>query len=57
MLFSRLFESTRTAAAEPLKAARVFENIVKAIDEAEAAARKANADAINASSIVSGLNL
>ncbi|XP_053394147.1 laminin subunit alpha-2-like isoform X2 [Mercenaria mercenaria] len=44
----KMFESTRNAAAEPLKAARVFDNIVKAIEEATAAARKAIRDVENA---------
>ncbi|KAL4235534.1 Laminin subunit alpha-2 [Mactra antiquata] len=48
---AKLFENTKLEAEEPLKAARIFENIVKAIDEAEAAAKKADADAINASSL------
>ena len=48
-----MFESTRNAAAEPLKAARVFDNIVKAIEEASAAAKKAIQDTENATSMVS----
>lgn len=49
----RMFESTRNAAAEPLKAARVFDNIVKAIEEAAAAAKKALQDVENATGMVS----
>jgi hypothetical protein len=47
-----MFESTRNAAAEPLKAARVFDNIARAIEEAAVAARKALADAENATGMV-----
>ena len=49
----RTFAGTKSAAADPLKAAKVYENIADAIDEAERAAKKAKKDAYNATNIVS----
>ena len=48
-----MFESTRLAADKPLQAARVFENIASAIEEAERAAKKADADSKHATTMVS----
>ena len=50
--FLRLFENIRLAAADPMRAARVYDDIVKAIAEAEVAAKKAMDDAQNATGMV-----
>lgn len=40
-LYIREFEKTKADAADPLKAAQVYSNIVKAVNEAEEAAKRA----------------
>jgi hypothetical protein len=40
-LYTREFEKTKADAADPLKAAQVYSNIVKAVNEAEEAAKRA----------------
>ena len=47
-----MFESTRNAAADPIKAARVYENIVNAIEEASKAAKRAMEAVENATGMV-----
>jgi len=47
-----MFASTKEAAADPMKAARVYDEIVKAINEADEAAKKAKDDAANATSVL-----
>ena len=49
----RLLNSSLSNAENPLRAARVYDNIAAAILEAEEAARKAKEDANNAINIVS----
>ena len=49
----RMFAGTRSAAEDPLRAARVYDDIAEAIAEAERAAEKANIDANNATEVVS----
>ena len=49
----RLLNSSLSNAENPLRAARVYDNIAAAIIEAEEAARKAKEDANNAINIVS----
>lgn len=41
MVCFREFEKTKADAADPLKAAQVYSNIVKAVNEAEEAAKRA----------------
>ncbi|WAR23621.1 LAMA2-like protein, partial [Mya arenaria] len=49
---ARTFDSTRDAAADPMRAANVYNDIVAAINEAEIAAKKAKDDADNATSMM-----
>lgn len=53
----REFEKTKADAADPLKAAQVYSNIVKAVNEAEEAAKRAIQAAEESIKIVSSVTV
>ena len=53
LLFDRLFEGTKKGAEDPVRAARAYQDIVEAVEEAAKAAQKALDDVESATNSVS----